>query len=72
MARYVPIAKIEAEEIRIRTLIERRSVAARAIRVFAFLFRCPAKASAPFLDSADRDACDLGNFAVDQTLPRQA
>jgi hypothetical protein len=49
----MPIAKVEAEEIRIRTLIERRAVAPRAIRVLAFLLCSPPAAGPPLLDRAD-------------------
>jgi hypothetical protein len=64
MACYVPVAKVEAKEICIRTSIERRAVAARAMRVLTFLFGGPALPSPPLLDSADRNARDLSHLTV--------
>jgi hypothetical protein len=65
MSRYVPIAEVQAKEIRVRTLVKRSAVATRAMRMLEFLLGSPAQAGTPLLDSPDRDACDPSHFAVD-------
>jgi hypothetical protein len=35
--RYVPVAKVETEQIRVRGLVKRRTVAARTMRTLLFL-----------------------------------
>jgi hypothetical protein len=65
MSRYVPIAEVQAEEIGIRTLVKRSTVATRSMRVLELLLGSSAQAGTPLLDSPDRDAHDPSHFTVD-------
>jgi hypothetical protein len=64
MTGYVPVAEIQAQQVRVCALVERRAVAARAVRLPLSGAGDASQTGTPFLDRANRYAGELCDFAV--------